>query len=72
MKVNLDTFSKVRKFYNLSDLIDKLFTFIKNAALKGFASHAILCFMGDSKKEEDLVRVKNSKNNLKALLGGDY
>ena len=32
MKVNLDTFSKVRKFYNLSDLLDKLFTFIKNAA----------------------------------------
>lgn len=72
MKVNLDTFSKEKKFYSRTALIDRLFWFVRGAALKGFASHAVLCFAGDSKKEEEVVRVKNSKNNLKALLGGDY
>lgn len=72
MKVNLGTFSKEKKYYTRTALVDKLFKFIKNSAIKGFASHAVLCFAGDSKKEEDIERVKHGKKNLKILLGGDH
>jgi hypothetical protein len=72
MKLNMSTFAKERKFYTRTNLIDKLIRFVKNSAVKGLASHTLLCFGSDSKKDEDLVRARHGKDNLKMILGGDY
>lgn len=72
MKLNLSNFAKEKKFYTRTNLIDRLIKFVKNSAVKGLASHTLLCFTSDNKKDEDLVRARHTKDNLKMLLGGDY
>lgn len=67
----MNSFSKTDKLYTRTNLVDKFISFVKRSAIKGITSHTLLCFSSD-KKEEELVRVKQGKDNLKMILGGDY
>jgi hypothetical protein len=67
----MNAFSKTDKLYTRTNLVDKFISFVKKSAVKGLTSHALLCFSSDD-KEEEMVRVKQGKDNLKMILGGDY